>query len=45
MQLGDVEKTFADTQLIKQVSKFRAKTKIEDGVKEFIYWYKNYYNE
>lgn len=43
MQLGDVPATFADVDdLIKDVG-FKPSTKIEDGIKKFVEWYKGYY--
>ena len=44
MQIGDVEKTFADNSSIETFLKYKAKTPIEVGVKEFCKWYKEYYN-
>jgi UDP-glucuronate 4-epimerase len=44
MQPGDVEHTYADVDaLIKDVG-YQPTTKIEDGVAEFVKWYKEYYN-
>ena len=44
MQPGDVEKTWADTSFINNDYGYQSKTKIDVGVKNFIDWYKNYYN-
>ena len=44
MQPGDVEHTYADVDdLIRDVG-YQPTTKIEDGVAEFVRWYKDYYN-
>ena len=44
MQQGDVEHTYADVDdLIRDVG-YQPTTKIEDGVAEFVRWYKDYYN-
>ncbi|MSQ80945.1 MAG: NAD-dependent epimerase [Candidatus Methylopumilus sp.] len=43
MQLGDVKVTSADTSELNQWVKFKPNTSIEEGIKKFIDWYKNYY--
>ena len=43
MQPGDVEATFADTGLLENYIGFKPKTKIKDGIKKFIEWYKDFY--
>ena len=43
MQAGDVVSTFADIKNSEKKLNFKPRTKIEDGVKKFIDWYKNYY--
>ena len=43
MQPGDVEATFADTSLLESYIGFKPKTKIKDGIKKFIEWYKVFY--
>ena len=44
MQPGDIEHTYADVDdLIRDVG-YQPTTKIEDGVAEFVRWYKDYYN-
>ena len=45
MQMGDVEKTSASTQLLKQLINFEAKTSIEEGIDRFVLWYKLYYKK
>jgi len=43
MQPGDVPLTSADTSELNQWVNFRPNTSIEEGVKRFVDWYKNYY--
>ncbi len=43
MQLGDVYETFADVDDLMNDFNFKPSTKIEDGIKIFIKWYKEYY--
>jgi len=43
LQKGDVPKTNASLLKIKKLYKYLPKTKIENGVKNFIKWYKEYY--
>jgi UDP-glucuronate 4-epimerase len=43
MQPGDVTETFADvTDLMRDIG-FRPQTSIEDGLREFVAWYRDYY--
>ena len=42
MQPGDVRKTFADITLSKKKLKYSPSTSIEEGLFEFIKWYKSY---
>lgn len=44
MQQGDVKKTFANISKAQQLLNFQPKTNVEDGIKKFIEWYKQYYN-
>ena len=44
LQPGDVPETFADIDYSRQKLGFRPAVKIEEGVGEFIKWYKAYYN-
>jgi len=44
LQLGDVKDTFASTTKLFNQFNYKPKTKIIDGIKKFIDWYKNYYN-
>ncbi|MFA6604417.1 MAG: NAD-dependent epimerase/dehydratase family protein [Patescibacteria group bacterium] len=43
MQAGDVSDTFADIKHSQAKLKFKPQTNIEDGIKKFITWYKDYY--
>ena len=45
LQKGDVEKTFANTELLYKTIKYKPKTKLKDGLKSFVNWYKNYYKK
>lgn len=42
MQLGDVEKTYADISKAKEILGYNPKTNFEDGIKKFVEWYINY---
>ena len=42
MQLGDVEKTYADISKAKEILVYDPKTNFEDGIKKFVEWYMNY---
>lgn len=42
MQAGDVKATFADIDDIQKVTGFTPKTTIDEGLKNFVHWYKNY---
>ncbi len=44
IQPGDVEKTFADTSAIKDLTGFKPNTPIKEGIKKFIKWFKTYYS-
>ena len=44
MQLGDVQKTLANTSLIKDWIGFVPKTDLRYGLQQFIEWYKNFYS-
>ena len=44
MQMGDVYNTFSDTNQLKNDYDYYPSTKIEDGIRQFIDWYKVYYN-
>jgi UDP-glucuronate 4-epimerase len=44
MQPGDVPATWADATLLDQLTGGRPATSVADGVKEFVSWYRDYYN-
>ncbi|NDI97597.1 NAD-dependent epimerase [Flavobacterium sp. LaA7.5] len=44
MQPGDVEKTWADTSGLEKTFNYKPSTGIDVGVKEFVNWYRAYYN-
>ena len=43
MQPGDVPATWADTALLKRLTGFQPKTKVPEGVRAFVEWYRDYY--
>ena len=43
MQPGDVPSTFADVADLVRATGYKPSTVVEDGVKNFIKWYKEYY--
>jgi UDP-glucuronate 4-epimerase len=43
MQQGDVKETIADITITRQDFGFEPKTNIEEGLKNFVKWYKEYY--
>lgn len=43
MQPGDVEKTYADVDALATDTGFRPKTPIEEGIRRFVAWYKEFY--
>lgn len=44
MQIGDIPKSFADVEALKDAVGYRPSTTVKAGVKKFIDWYKDYYN-
>ena len=44
MQLGDVEATFADIELLKNWINYKPKTSLERGIFNFAKWYKEYFD-
>lgn len=44
MQPGDVLATSADTQALYEVIGFKPHTSVEEGVQQFVDWYKNFYH-
>jgi UDP-glucuronate 4-epimerase len=43
LQAGDVQKTYANCDKLFEETGFRPNTSIQEGVKEFVSWYKRYY--
>jgi len=43
MQMGDVPRTDASTELLETLIGFRPKTPVAHGVREFVAWYRDYY--
>ena len=43
MPLGDVLITSANTDLLEKTIGYKPKTTLEDGIKSFVKWYKEYY--
>jgi UDP-glucuronate 4-epimerase len=43
MQMGDVKSTFADTALLEEWIKYKPKTSIKEGVRNFVKWYLEFY--
>ena len=44
IQAGDVHSTWADAKLLKDLTGYSPKTNIIDGTKEFVEWFKDYYD-
>lgn len=44
MQPGDVNRTFADISKSKEILKYDPKTNFEDGIRNFVSWYLNYFS-
>ncbi len=43
MQNGDIEKTYADTNLMQEIIGLYSTTNLQSGIKKFISWYKDFY--
>ena len=43
IQAGDIKTTFADTKKLKKWINYSPTTSVEEGVKKFVDWYRNYY--
>ena len=43
MQDGDVKSTYSDCTKLSNWIDYKPRTKIKDGIKEFVSWYKYYY--
>ena len=44
MQKGDIESTWADASLLKNLTDYGPQTNLRDGIAHFIEWYREYYN-
>jgi UDP-glucuronate 4-epimerase len=44
MQAGDVNKTWADIELLQSLTDYAPSTQMKDGIREFIRWYRSYYH-
>jgi UDP-glucuronate 4-epimerase len=44
MQKGDVMITYADTSKARKMLGFKTKVSLDEGIKRFVQWYKQYYN-
>ncbi len=44
MQLGDMKQTYADIEEFSRVTSHRPKVDVENGVFQFVKWYRDYYN-
>ena len=44
MQDGDVYQTFASTSNLEHDFEYKPKTKVDNGIYEFVKWYKNFYS-
>ena len=44
MQAGDMKETGADASLLKDLTGYKPKTNIREGVKMFVNWYQEFYN-
>ncbi|MGQ1787819.1 NAD-dependent epimerase [Saccharicrinis sp. GN24d3] len=42
MQLGDVKQTYADTSDLTRITNFQSSTNLENGIRLFVKWYKDY---
>lgn len=44
MQTGDVPATWADATLLTELTGYRPQTDMRDGIRQFVAWYRNYYD-
>ncbi|EOG34542.1 NAD-dependent epimerase [Enterococcus faecium] len=44
MQPGDVQRTYADVSDLEKAIGFKPTTSLDEGIKKFVEWYKEYYN-
>ena len=43
MQLGDVPATWADATLLEKLTNYRPQTHVNEGIRQFVAWYRDYY--
>lgn len=43
MQKGDVPATWADATLLKELTGYRPQTDVEEGIRQFVAWYRDYF--
>ena len=43
MQMGDVPATWANAELLKNLTGYKPQTDIKDGIREFVAWFRDYY--
>ncbi|MDY7096619.1 MAG: GDP-mannose 4,6-dehydratase [Pseudomonadota bacterium] len=44
MQKGDVPATWADATLLKELTGYTPQTNVREGIRQFVAWYRDYYN-
>lgn len=44
MQMGDVPATWADATLLKELTGYAPQTGVKDGIRQFVAWYRDYYD-
>lgn len=45
MQMGDVPATWADASLLQRLTGYRPQTRFQDGIAEFVRWFRDYYQK
>ncbi|MEO1641072.1 MAG: UDP-glucuronate 5-epimerase, partial [Pseudomonadota bacterium] len=45
MQKGDVHATHADNSLLRRLTGYAPRTTVQDGVAQFVAWYRDYYDK
>ena len=45
MQMGDVPATWANADLLQTLTGYKPKTDIKDGIREFVAWFRDYYDK
>lgn len=44
MQKGDVPATWANSELLQQLTEYKPATSVKEGIQKFVAWYRDYYN-